>query len=191
MSATSDVVNEAIFMMGDNQPPVTGAAPTFDNSPAGIAASFLYIPCVQAVARQHEYDFARKSATLSVSGNPAPYPMGFPIEYIYPANGIQVWQITPMVPVDLNNPLPTNWVVGNTVVAGVQTKVIWTDVVAAVALFNNAPGPTVWDPSFREAVVRLLASEMAMAIAGRPDTAMFYAQSGQAAAAIAAARGEN
>ena len=179
------------MLMGDNQPPVTGNAPTFDSSPAGIAASFLYNPCVQAVARQHEYDFSRNQVTLVASGNSGPFPAGFPLEYVYPTNGIQVWQITPAVQTDLNNPLPTNWVVGNTVVSGVQTKVIWTDVAAAVALFNNAPGPPVWDPSFREAVVRLLAAEMAMAIAGRPETSSFYTQTAQAASAIAAARGEN
>lgn len=164
-----DIVNQAIFLIGNNQGPVTGNAPNFDSTPAGVAAAKLYAPCVQTIGRQFGWDFARTLVVLTPSGNTAPFP--WLQEYLYPTNGIQVWQVVPGTVDDLNNPLPTNWVVANVAVSGVQTKVIQTNAVGALAIYNNNPGPDVWDPGFREAVVRLLASEMAMALGGKPDTA--------------------
>ena len=72
---------------------------------------------------------------------------------------------------DQFNPLPDNWVVCNNLVSSVPTKVIQTNVANALAVFTKQPLESTWDALFREAVVRLLASEMAMAINGRPDTA--------------------
>lgn len=180
MPVTSqDVANQAIQLIGDNQPPIVGNAPSFDNSPAGVALQKLYTPCVNTVARQWGFDFARNTATLALSGNPAPG--GWTFEYLYPANGVQVWQLMPTPPfADPNNPLPVNWNVGNAVVSAVQTKVIWSNLANAQAVYNNVPTESTWDALFREAVVRLLASELAMAIAGRPDTASELLQSGAA-----------
>jgi len=155
-------------MMGGNQKPVTGSAPTFDTTASGIAAKYLYGPCVAFVARQFEWDFSRAYAPLVESGNTPPDNWDF--EYIYPASAVQVWQVKPPVLADENDPLPTTWARGNAQVSGVQTSVIWTDVEDAVAVFNNNPTPLVWDPGFRQAVVRLLASEFAIALGGRPDT---------------------
>lgn len=186
MTTATDIVNEAIQLIGDNQPPVTGNAPNFDSSPAGKAAAVLYVPCVQTVGRRFGWDFARNLFALQLSGNPANVLWQF--EYLYPGNGVQVWQLLPSVLADANNPLPVNWSVGNTVVAGVQKKVIWTNLVAAMANYNNAPNENTWDPLFREAVVRQLASELGMAIAGKPETAREYLESGNAFEAIGEGR---
>jgi len=172
------IANQAIQFMGDNQPPVTGLSPTFDNSPAGIALQSLYAPTVATIARQWEWDLARSSIALVLSGNVAPLPWA--IEYLYPPNGIEVWQLVPSALVDVNNPLPINWNVGNAIVLGSQAKVIWTNLAAARCVYNNNPTEATWDPLFREAVVRLLASELAMAIAGRPDSAQALIESGAA-----------
>lgn len=170
MSADADVVNEALQLIGGNkQPLVTGSAPSFDSSPAGVAAANLYLPTVYTVGRRFGWDFARASVALVVSTNAPPF--GWSYEYVYPGNGIQVWQITPPTAPDPNNPLPVNWQIGNAVVGGVQKRVIWTNVASASAVYNNAPSPTAWDSLFREAVVRELASAFAMALNGRPDTA--------------------
>jgi hypothetical protein len=170
VSVTSnDIANQAIQIIGDNQPPVTGVAPNFDTSAAGIALSKLYTPCVQAVARQFGWDFTRNTVALTPSGNAAPFP--WTVEYNYPSNGVEIWQLTPPNLSDPNNPLPVNWAVANTVVLGVQTRVIHANLVGALAVYNNAPAESAWDSLFREEVVRLLASELAMALAGRPDTA--------------------
>src|SRR5690242_8129500 len=106
MTVTStDIVNEAIQRIGDNQPLVTGTAPTFDDSPAGKAAQVLYAPVVAAVGRRFEWDMARNVVTLVATGNTPP--LGWSFEYGYPSNGIEVWQITPASLADANNPLPT------------------------------------------------------------------------------------
>ncbi len=178
MTVTStDVANEAIQLIGDNQPPVTGVNPTFDSSPAGVALSKLYGPCVAAVGRQFEWDFARNTVTLSLTGNTPDY---WTYEYLYPTNGIEVWQIVPATITDANNPLPTTWQVANALVSSVQKKVIQTNVQNAKCVYNNNPDESVWDALFHQAVVRLLASALAMALDGRQDTAMAMLQSGAA-----------
>ena len=171
MAATStDIVNEAINLIGDNQAAVTGVAPTFDSSPAGKAASALYYPTVNAVARQHGWDFARNTVVLTSSGNTPPFPWSY--EYVYPTNGVQIWQLLPASLTDANNPLPVRWAVGNALVASVQTKVIWSNLASASAYYNNAPGEATWDALFRASVVNLLARGLALAINGKPDTAL-------------------
>lgn len=187
MAVTSaDIVNQAIQLIGGDQPLVTGVAPNFDDSPAGIAAANLYGACVATVGREHGWDFARNLVSLTLSGNPGN--VIWPYEYLYPTNGVQVWQIVPQTIPDANNPLPTKWSVANTLVGGVQKKVIQTSVPNAQAVYNNNPSESTWDPGFREAVVRLLASELAMALMGRPDSAQAYLESGSQFGGVAAER---
>lgn len=178
MTTSNEIVNQAIQLVGDNQPMVTGNAPGFDKSPAGIAAAKLYVPCVQSIARQFGWDFARNTVSLTLSGNPAPN--GWLYEYLYPSNGVELWQLQAPITgaTDPNNPLPVNWNVCNTLVAAVQTKVIQCNVQNALGIYNNAPAESTWDALFREAVVRLLASEFAMALEGKPDTAAAMLESG-------------
>ncbi len=183
---TAQVVNEAIQLFGGNQPKVTGTAPTFDGSTSGIAAQYLYAPCVAFVARQFEWDFGRAYANLVASGNTPPD--GWAFEYLYPASAVQVWQVKPQTVADPNDPLPTTWVRGNALVASVQTSVIWTDVASAQAVFHDNPSPTVWDAGFRQAVVRLLAAEFAIALGGRPDTSQVLTSTAGMMAEIAKSR---
>jgi hypothetical protein len=183
---SNDVANEALMQMGGNQPRVTGNAPTFDDSTAGKALRELYSPCVQIVGRQFGWDFARALVALALSGNVAPFPWA--LEYLYPTGGVQVWQLMPATLADVNNPVPVNWSVGNAVVTGTQKKVIWTDLASARAAYNNNPTEDTWDAGFREAVVRLLASELALAIGGKPDAAQVLLQSGGAFEKIAEGR---
>lgn len=179
MAVTSNTVaNQAISLIGNNTPPVTGFAPTFDSSPAGQQLQNLYTPCVRTVARQFEWDFARSDIALTLSGNAAPWP--WPYEYLYPTNAVEVWQLLPDTTTDTNNPRPLNWSVGNAVVSGAQTRVIWSDQPNVVAVVNNMPLESTWDDLFREAVVRLLASELSIALFGKPDQAEAYLQSGAA-----------
>ncbi len=178
MAVTStDVANQAIQLIGDNQPPVTGIAPTFDTSTAGVSLAKLYTPCVQTVMRQHGWDFSRNTAALTLSGNPAPVPWAF--EYLYPPFGIQIRQLMPAVIADANDPLPVNWDVANNVVGGTTKKVIHTNLANAEVVFSNQPDESTWDPGFREAVVRLLSSELAIALSGRPDTAQVMIKTGE------------
>lgn len=179
MTTATDIVNRAIALMGDNQQAVTGVAPNFDTSAAGKAAAVLYDGVVKTIARQHGWDFARQSVTLSASGNTPP--VEWANEYLYPANGVQVWQLVPPTLADPNNPLPVTWAVGTAVVGSSVKRVIWSNLSLATARFNGNPAdPSVWDPLFTEGVVRLLASEMAMAVAGKPATSQGLLESGAA-----------
>lgn len=182
---SNTVANQAIFLIGGNSPPVSGFAPNFDNSAAGKALASIYVPTVQAVQRQFGWDASRRQVALVASGNPGPFLAGqFALEFLYPGNGIEVWEVQPATPSDKNDPLPYNSTVGNTLVNGVQTKVIWTDVVAPVAIYNNQPTEAVWDSLFTEAVVRAIASKLAEALSGRPETASLLGQTSQQVAGI-------
>jgi hypothetical protein len=186
MAATSnDVANQAINLIGDNQPAVTGQYPAFDNSTAGLALQKLYGPCVRTVARQFGWDFARQTVVLTLSGNVAPLDWAF--EYLYPGI-VELWQIQPGTITDANNPLPQNWSVGNVLVGGLPTKVVWSNLANAVGTYNNNPSEAVWDPLFRESVVRLLASELAVAVGGRPDLGQGLLESGGAFESIGEGR---
>lgn len=175
MVTSTDIVNEALVLIGGNQPPVTGAAPNFDSSATGKVAAKIYASCVAAVLRQFSWDFARTAAGLALTANAAPFPWAY--EYSYPANCVQVLQLTPAALDDANNPAPLAWAVGNAIVAGVQSRVIWTNAQNANAVFTISPAESTWDALFRAAVVRMLASEFAMGVAGRPDTAQANLQS--------------
>ena len=188
MAETSNsIANEAIQYIGDNQPAVTGEAPNFDDSTAGKALKRFYGPVVAAVQRQWGWDASRNTVALALTGNTPAF--GWLYEYLYPANGIQVWQLIDPAS-DPNNPLPVNWNEANTTVGGTQKKVIQTNLAGALVVYNNNPGPDVWDPLFRQAVVRLLASVCAMAIAGKPDTAQNLLESGGAFENLAESRAD-
>jgi hypothetical protein len=188
MAVTSnDIANQALQLIGNNpSPEVSGQAPNFDNSSAGKALKRLYAPAVATIARQWGWDLGRSIVPLVLSGNVAP--LGWTYEYLYPSNGIQVWQLMPAAFVDANNPLPVTWSVGNVLVGNTQTKVIWSNLIAALATYNNNPNENTWDPLFREAVVRLLASDLALALASRPETAAGLLESGGAFETIGESR---
>jgi hypothetical protein len=165
---SADVVNEALQLIGDDGQPVTGIAPSFDSSAAGKAAAKVYTSTVTAVARQFSWDFARQNVLLQLSGNSPPYLWAY--EYVYPASCIQLWQVSPAALSDPNNPQPVGWAIGNSLINGVQTKVIWTNQQNARAVFNSNPPELTWDPLFRQTVVRMLAAKLATALSGKPDT---------------------
>ena len=180
------IANQAIIAMGGNQPPVVGNAPNFDNSTAGKALAKIYTPCVATVMREWEWDFARNTIALVATGNAPPFP--WTQEYSYPTNGIQVWQLAPAALADPNNPLPINWEIANAVVGGIQQRVVHTNLANAIVIYNNNPSEATWDTLFREAVVRLLASELAIAIAGKPETSQLMLESGSAFESLAEQR---
>lgn len=186
---STDVANQALVLMGDNQPLVTGAYPNFNttnSSEAGKALNLLYGTTVDSVSRQFPWDFARKQSALSLTGNTAP--VYWLYEYLYPDNAVQLWQILPSAIVDRNNPIPINWSVGNTLVSGLQKKVIWTNIGSALCVFNNRPLESVWDSLFTQSVVRLLASAVSTALAGRPDIAQLMIKTGSLFESVAEMR---
>lgn len=189
MAVTSnDIANQAVSLIGDNISAIQGFAPNFDGSDAGNQLKNLYVPCVRTVARQFEWDFTRSNTALALSGNTAPWPWTY--EYTYPQGTVELWQVLPAATSDPNNPLPIDWNVGNAVVGSAQSRVVWSNQQNAVAVLNNMPNEAVWDDLFREAVVRLLASELSMALFGKPDQAEAYLQSGAAFEQVGEARSD-
>ncbi len=162
------IVNRAANLQGNKVPEVTGTYPTFDDSATGKAARWLYDEAVKTVGALFEWDFARFTDVLALSGNVAPDPWLY--EYLYPTGALQVWQVKPATQVDPNYPIPTTWSMANAVVSGTQVSVLRTNVPNAVAVYNNNPGPDTWQPAFTDAVVRWLSSAFSMALSGRPET---------------------
>lgn len=184
----ADIVNRAVQLVGgyNNNAPVTGSAPTFDGSVIGLAAGTIYNEVVQAVGREFGFDFSRNTADLVPTGNTPPAPWSQ--EYLYPASAVQVREIMPDTIVDPNDPLPTNWTVGNALVAAVPTKVIWTNLADAQAIISNTPPEALWDPLFAEAVVQMLGARLEMATAGRPDTMKAVMEMGASTTQVATGR---
>jgi len=187
MPTDAEVVNQALMLVGNNAPPVTGVSPTFDTSTFGRAAATLYPAAVAAVQRWWGWDAARRIVTLSATGNTPPSGL-FTQEYLYPTNGIQVWQLIPGTISDAYNPAPVNWSVGNNTVSAQQKKVIWTNLASARAFYNNNPGPDVWDADFEQAVVFYLASQFAMGTAGKPSAAKEFMQAAMTLSKVAEER---
>lgn len=185
MTTSTDLANEALLLIGGNQPKVTGVAPTFDNSTAGQALQLLYVPAFRAALRQFGWDFARATYTLVLSGNPAPYPWTY--EYLYPPNGVQVNSLLNPAD-DVNNPIPYNFNVANAVVTGVQQRVIWTTLQNARCRYTNQPNENTIDDDFHQAFVGLLASALGMAIGGKPDVAQAMLERGGSFEKIGEAR---
>ena len=102
--------------------------------------------------------FKRKTATLTSSGQAAPYPWAY--SYTYPSDCIAVRTVnSAATQPDINDPVPTQWVVGDDPVAG---KVIWTNISGASAVYTaQVTSPAQWEPLFINALVASLASVIA------------------------------
>ena len=167
--SSNDIVNEALQLSTANQPPIQGQAPTFDSSRAGQVAAAVYASVVQTVGRTFGWDFARRAVALNLSGNT---PRLFAFEYLYPPEGIEIWELAPQpADDDPNDPLPINFDIANAVVLGTTVRVIQTDQPNAWAIYNNNPNENTWTAGFRQAVVRLLANYFTLALDGKPDLA--------------------
>lgn len=184
---SADIANQALQLIGNNQPILSGTPGNFApaNTPAAKAMNILYTPTYKAIARQFGWDFTRSTVALQLSGNAAPYPWSY--EYKYP--GIQVWSIFSSAD-DPNNPIPYNFNVGNALVSGVQQRVVWATLQNAMCRFNNAPNENTMDDDFIQAFVGLLSNAVAIALAGRPDMAMAMIQRGNAFEQIGESRSD-
>jgi hypothetical protein len=167
VTTAADIVNRALQEIAA-QATVTGVNPTFDGSAAGNAAGILYNGVVATILREQDWEFARREGIgLTLTGNPPLAGWGF--EYAYPSDCIRLLQVMPST-FTPNDPQPVRWSVGEDVVSGSPAKVILTDQASAGATYiSNTMPETLWDSIFTEAVVRMLASELAMALGGRPD----------------------
>lgn len=142
---------------------------------AALAAT-IYAPTVQLLLRELDPDFARRTATLALSGAATPIvPWAF--EYLYPGDSARLRQVRPPTSgpgalADPNDPQPVRANVAFDIISGVNTKVVLTNQQSALAVYTSTSvTETVWDAVFTDAVIRRLANPLAMAISGRPDFA--------------------
>jgi hypothetical protein len=187
------VVNRAILLFSgfNNQRPVSGTPSTnFDGTPLGIAAAQAYGSVVQTAGKLFGWDFARQLAQLAPAPQVNPGPFQF--EYLYPINGIEVRQVVPQFVLVTGenplNPVPVRWMVGNDTFSGVVRKVIWTSFANAFAYISGQPQESTWDAGFTEVVIRLMASELAMAVGGRPEAGQLEIERMQQMFGLAAMR---
>ena len=163
------VVNEALQFVAAQ---TTVTSLTDPQQPAGIYAAVVYAPTVQLMLRELDPDFARYTATLTLSGAATPVaPWAY--EYLYPADCVRLRQVAPPANgYDPLDPQPIRANVSFDIISAVNTKVILTNQVNALAVYTSSTVTEVqWDSSFTDAVVRRLANPLAMALSGRPDFA--------------------
>ena len=189
MAQTSqDVANEALVDVGWNKVQVTGFAPTFDNTTVGLILQRIYQPCVAAVLRQYPWECGKQiGLALTLSGNVAPTPFAY--EYLYPPPCVQFLQLMPSAIIDPNDPLPQFWNIGNSQVASVMTKVIWTNVANARGAYTIYPTEAIWDAGLREAVVKRLGRDLAFALS-KPETASVLSEEAMQELAMGVARSD-
>ena len=94
MTTPADIVNQALEFSG-NQALVTFASSVWGgNSSAAQAASVLYVPTWQMVARQLDPDFARRTNALTVVSGGF-LPPGWTQEYSYPSDCLRLRCLAP------------------------------------------------------------------------------------------------
>lgn len=168
MTTAADVANRALAQIAA-QYTLTGAPGTlFDGSVVGQAAALLYQPAVLTILRAQDWEFSRASVALTSTGLTPPYPWGG--EFLYPADCVRVRQVAPAALTDPNNPFAVTWDVGERLIAAVPTRVIWCNIPTPLLWYTtSAVTESDWDSLFAESVVRLLGSELAVALGGRID----------------------
>ena len=164
---SASVVNRAAAQIGA-QATVQGLIPNLTGGGnVSTYANILYQGVVLMILREQDWEFSRTSAALAPSGN-APLPP-WQYEYLYPSDCVKVRQVTPQI-WSANDPVPVEWTVAEHAILTAPTKVILCNVPGETLVYTTSNMTEAqWDSIFAEAVVRLLASELAMAIAGRPD----------------------
>lgn len=164
-----DICNEALAQIAEipsAQPITSLSPPAGDSLAAANACSILYQPIYLAILRQYEWDFARLTISLTPVAVDAPSDP-WPYAYYYPADCIQLRQVLPASLSDANDPYPVRHAISSGEGLG---KLILTTISPANAVYtSDIADPTLWDWAFAEAMVRALASALALTLAGRPD----------------------
>lgn len=164
-ATSTSLVNQALQQIAA-QATVTGINPAFDGSAAGNAAGILYTPAVQLLLRQADYEFSRTEIPLQlVSAIVQPWTY----VYAYPVDCLRIRSILPPT-WDPNDPQPVLWSESDVAIGTVQTRVIGCNVLNASLTYSTSNVTEAeFDSVFQETLVRLLASELVMALGGRPD----------------------
>ena len=130
-----------------------------DGSPDSTYIIPIYSEARDALLRSSTCDFAKKTTTLTTSGQTAPVPWAQ--SYIYPTDCLQVRNVylASAQLADLNDPLPTTWSVGDDPTAG---KVIFSNIATATIVYTaRITNPSQWDSMFIDSLIDGLATALA------------------------------
>lgn len=180
LQSSEDIVNAALARIGYRM----RIGSIFDGSEASKPALDIYAQTRDALQREEEWTFTWTSAPGVPAGGAAPIRWAF--SYLYPANCIRLRDIvSPGELVDPNNPLPNQWDVGSSLIAGVVTKVVNCNLANAQLIFDQqVTNPAVWDAGFTEAFIASLARRLAPGLA-QMDVVKLVAEDEKAAIAAA------
>lgn len=171
MATQIQIVNAALVLI-NSQSQITALN---DGSTEANAANAVYATVVQLLLRQMDPDFARKGGILVLNPNQTQTSATpFAFVYTYPADCLRVRQVAPAIGAyDVNDPQPVRAAIAfDPLTMGGPAKVILSNQPSALAIYTTSlVTEAQFDPGFTEAVIRRLASPLAMAIAGRPDFA--------------------
>ena len=162
-TSSADICNRALGQIAA-QAIVTGAVPNLTGGGnASTYCNILYSCVVETLLREQDWEFSKTQVALTPSGNTPLFP--FLYEYLYPTDCIRIRQVVPPTASTLD-PQPVYWTVGEN--GGV--KVIDCNLASALLIYTtNTATESQWDAMFQETVIQDLGSELAMALAGRPD----------------------
>ena len=153
VSSPADVVNLSLARIG--YPMRVGSL--FDGSRAARAALTIYGQTRDSLLRTGDWDFARKTAGLNVSGSAAPAPWSY--SYAYPSDSLRVRDLI-VAAFDPLNPIPSRWVIANDPAAG---KVILSATAYANIVYTfKCTNPMLWESSFVEALAASLGRRLAL-----------------------------
>ncbi len=206
MTTRTDIINRALAAISA-QADIASCA---ENSKEAVAARLLYDPTRQQLLRSAHWNFARKTAALTLlkaaPGTPenssvaaAGWSPAFPAppwlyQYLVPADCQQIRFVVPQPALAgvgagcSQGSVAQKFVLATDANAqGQQVNVLLANLPQAIAVYTmDVINESLWDSAFQEAMVFGLASRFAMTIAGDKTLARMVAQ--QAMAAVAGAR---
>ena len=169
MVNSADITNRALVEIG-GQATVSGTVPNLTGGGGASGyANTVYESLVLMILRDQDFEFARRTAVLAVSGNVPAAPWQF--EYVYPDDCVKIRQVVPATQSEFD-PQPVQWSVYESIGTSNPGKVIGTNELNAQIVYTTSDvTEDQWDSMFAESMVRMLASSLAMGNAGRPDVA--------------------
>lgn len=215
MTSQVDIVNQALAEIGEQQF-VSSINPS-DGTPAGDVATLFYTTKLQALSRAANWNFLKRTLTLTqlvtavgAPQNPLPYQIPPPpwlYAYQYPADclfaryilpGVQ--QASPNPPLTTANTLIPNFFFGPYPKFAVSSwldqnnnpqRIISTNITQAILVYTTdlTQTPDLWDPLFTEAAISTLAAYFVNALAR--NNALMQMQVQSATAALTLARSMN
>lgn len=154
-----------------------------DDDPIAEACNLAFEPAIHALLRQHDWQFARRTAALAaVDMDDEGIPVYWDYKYAYPANCLRLHKVVP----EKSHPtLESADFAIESDVSGTM-RVIVTNLENAYAIYTAKVDPLAYgDPLFEEALVWAVARELAPDLTGN-ETVIGYTERRYAQALSAA-----